>query len=81
MYDAKNTRKDCLWICLYEWAIGAPNNIPTNSTNLNPCIKCDEDKSGPIFKVVAGRTRRDSGLKSSINRPPNSIYEVTHYYY
>jgi hypothetical protein len=46
-----------------------------------PCIACDEYKSGPIFKVVAGRTRRDSGLKSNINRPASEIYHVTHYYY
>jgi len=81
LYDALNTRKECLDICLYDWIHHVPSNVPVNSTNLSPCIQCDEDKSGPIFKLVAGRTRRDSGLKSSINRPPNTIANITHYYY
>ncbi|CUG91846.1 membrane-associated protein, putative [Bodo saltans] len=81
LYDAENTRKECFDICIYDYIENVPNNLPPNSTNLNPCLQCDEDKSGPIFKVVAGRTRRDCGLASSINRPPQDIYEVTHYYY
>jgi hypothetical protein len=81
LFDALNTRKRCLGVCLLDWAEGLPPNEPPNSTTLNPCIQCDEDKSGPIFKVVAGRTRRDSGLASAINRPPDSIYNVTHYYF
>eukprot|EP01138_Halocafeteria_seosinensis_P001993 gb/GECG01002041.1/.p1 GENE.gb/GECG01002041.1/~~gb/GECG01002041.1/.p1 ORF type:complete len:274 (+),score=15.30 gb/GECG01002041.1/:1-822(+) len=81
MYDAINTRKECWPPCIKDWIEGVPNNVPPNSTNLNPCLECDETKSGPIFKVVAGRTRRDSGLESSINRPPSSIYNITHYYY
>ena len=80
-YDEQNTRKECEWICLKDWFLHVPNNVPANSTNLNPCIQCDEDKSGPIFKKVAARTRRDSGLKSSINRPANQMYHVYHYYY
>ena len=36
---------------------------------LNPCLECDEVKSGPLFKYYAGRTRRDSGIVSSIPRP------------
>jgi hypothetical protein len=81
LFDAENTRNNCLDICLYDWLEHTPNNIPPNSTNLNPCLQCDEDKSGPIFKKVAGRTRRDSGIASAINRPASHIYEVTHYYY
>lgn len=81
LYDALNTRKDCFDVCITAWIDGTPNNIPKNSTNLSPCIACDENMSGPVFKVVAGRTRRDSGIASAINRPPQDIYEVTHYYY
>lgn len=81
LQDAENTRKLCLDICLEAWIEKWPNNIPANSTNMNPCIACDEYKSGPIFKRVAGRTRRDSGLPSSINRPADEIYPVYHYYY
>jgi hypothetical protein len=31
--------------------------------------------------VRSGRTRRNSGLLSAIDRAPESIYEVEHYYY
>lgn len=81
MQNAMNTRKECLEVCLKAWWEGTPSNVPPNSTNLSPCIQCDEDKSGPVFKVVSGRTRRNSGLRSSINRPPESIYPLLHYYY
>mmetsp|Transcript_19917 Transcript_19917/g.25845 ORF Transcript_19917/g.25845 Transcript_19917/m.25845 type:complete len:322 (+) Transcript_19917:140-1105(+) len=47
---------------------------------LNPCLQCDECRSGPVFKKVAGRTRRDSGIPSAIPRPPDDIVELTHYY-
>jgi len=81
MYDAINTRKHCFDKCIKAWIEHEPNNIPKNSTVLNPCLECDEVISGPWFKFVAGRTRRDSGLISSINRPSSSIANVTHYYY
>jgi len=47
---------------------------------LNPCIQCDECKSGPIFQKVAGRTRRASGIQSAISRPPGQVSEVYHFY-
>eukprot|EP01063_Lacrimia_lanifica_P030293 TRINITY_DN479_c0_g4_i1.p1 TRINITY_DN479_c0_g4~~TRINITY_DN479_c0_g4_i1.p1 ORF type:complete len:309 (+),score=96.49 TRINITY_DN479_c0_g4_i1:73-999(+) len=47
---------------------------------LNPCLQCDECRSGPVFQRYAGRTRRDSGLDSAINRPPSQIVNMTHYY-
>ena len=47
---------------------------------LNPCIQCDEDESGPVFKAVAGRTRRNSGLASALCRPCESVASVTHQY-
>ena len=81
LFDAENTRNDCLDVCLEDWLLHVPNNLPPNSTNLNPCLQCDEDKSGPVFKKVAGRTRRDCGIKTAINRPASHVYEVTHYYY
>ena len=79
--DSQNTKKDCLDVCMKAWLEKWPNNIPVNSTTLNACLECDEVMSGPIFKVVAGRTRRDSGLRSAINRPANQVYEIYHYYY
>lgn len=77
-YDnTRNTRRHCLLVCL-EW-LGKPLNMPDGS--LNPCLQCDEDSSGPLFKTYAGRTRRDSGLKSAIYRPPDTIAPITHFYY
>uniref|UniRef100_A0A7S2RQZ5 Uncharacterized protein n=1 Tax=Mucochytrium quahogii TaxID=96639 RepID=A0A7S2RQZ5_9STRA len=45
---------------------------------LNPCLQCDECRSGPIFQKVAGRTRRASGIKSAIDRPgvPRDIFHT-----
>jgi hypothetical protein len=79
--DARNSKNHCFEVCMIAWIEKQPLNIPPNSTTMSPCIQCDEDKSGPIFKLTAKRTRRDSGLASAINRPPDQIYHVTHYYY
>jgi hypothetical protein len=45
---------------------------------LNECLQCDEDRSGPVFKAVAGRTRRNSGIRSSIERPDAQVSHVVH---
>ena len=45
------------------------NNGPPPACALNDCLQCDEDEAGPVFKAVAGRTRRRSGLESAIARP------------
>eukprot|EP00510_Aplanochytrium_minuta_P006137 CAMPEP_0184014094 /NCGR_PEP_ID=MMETSP0954-20121128/5433_1 /TAXON_ID=627963 /ORGANISM="Aplanochytrium sp, Strain PBS07" /LENGTH=426 /DNA_ID=CAMNT_0026294467 /DNA_START=182 /DNA_END=1462 /DNA_ORIENTATION=- len=47
---------------------------------LNPCLQCDECRSGPLFQKVAGRTRRDSGIPSAIPRPPEDVVRLTHVY-
>jgi hypothetical protein len=82
-FNSKNTRKKCLKPCLKDWK--EPYNVPSESAcpncTLNDCLACDEEISGPIFKKVAARTRRDSGLTSAIWRPPSSIAKITHYYY
>ncbi len=58
-------------VCLLAWIHDDPNNNPDGS--LNDCLQCDEDKSGPNFKYFAGRTRRNSGIPSSIQRPPEEV--------
>lgn len=45
-----------------------------NTGKLNACLWCDEQFSGPGFKYAAARTRRASGLLSSIPRPNDTIY-------
>jgi len=78
-YNTVNSRKHCFGICIKY--LHSPYNDPPGSDKLNPCLQCDEDKSGPVFKRWSGRTRRDSGLLSAIRRPPKSIAHVIHDYY
>jgi hypothetical protein len=78
-FNTVNTRKECFYICMKSWAIGE-KNVDENG-NLNKCLQCDEDKSGPVFKYYSGRTRRNSGIFSEIDRPGDSIYNMTQCYY
>ena len=45
---------------------------------LNPCLQCDECRSGPIFQKIAGRTRRASGIVSAISR--DGVRPIAHNY-
>jgi hypothetical protein len=75
-FNTLNTRTKCLEVCFA--ALTKPYHEPDGS--LNPCIQCDEDTSGPVFKAVAGRTRRNSGLPSALCRPCSTVRPVTHDY-
>lgn len=78
LYDAQNTRRQCLSVCLWSWLEGEP---PTRKDGrLNACLQCDEDRSGPVFKAAAGRTRRNSGIHSSIPRANDEIAPIIHDY-
>lgn len=75
-YNAINDSRECQDICITE--LYSPYNEEDGS--INPCLQCDEDNSGPVFKTVAGRTRRSSGLAAAICRPCDSIWRVDHIY-
>ncbi len=75
-YNTLNTRDACLSECL-EY-LDAPYNEPDGS--LNPCLQCDEDESGAVFLAVAGRTRRNTGLASSMCRPCSEVRPLVHAY-
>lgn len=78
LYDLQNTRRQCLVVCLKSWIAG---EAPTQKDGrLNSCLQCDEDRSGPVFKATAGRTRRNSGIHSSIPRPADEVAPVVHDY-
>jgi hypothetical protein len=78
LYDLENTRHQCFGVCVWSWIEGEE---PTHSDGrLNACLQCDEDRSGPVFKTTAGRTRRNSGIHSSIPRPDDEITPVVHDY-
>jgi hypothetical protein len=77
-YNIRNTTRHCLGACLLSWIRREPLNRADGS--LNGCIQCDEDMSGPIFKYYAGRTRRNSGIRSEIGRGRGELYPVVHDY-
>jgi len=78
-YDAMNTRRECGRVCVVSWLSREPSNRPDG--RLNDCLQCDEDRSGAVFKRVAGRTRRNSGIRSSIDRPGQEVAALVHDYY
>jgi hypothetical protein len=73
-YNTLHTRDACLSECLE--ALDAPYNQADGS--LNPCLQCDEDESGAVFAAIAGRTRRNTGLASSMCRPCAEVRPLEH---
>ena len=61
-----NTATVCRATCVRH--LFTPANLPEPSCKLNDCLHCDEIKSGPNFQLFAGRTRRNSGLRTPIMR-------------
>lgn len=77
-YNAINDGEHCRTICLTSLLEDEPYNLPDGS--LNACLQCDEDVSGPVFKAMAGRTRRNSGLAAAICRPCETVWRIDHRY-
>ncbi|MBI5610347.1 MAG: hypothetical protein HY902_15830 [Deltaproteobacteria bacterium] len=75
-FNSQHTRKKCLATCLA--LLKAPYHNPDGT--LNDCLLCDEKESGDVFKAVAGRTRRNTGLPSSMCRPCGEVVPVVHQY-
>ena len=75
-FNTNHTREVCLGECIEH----IDSSYVDETGQLNPCLNCDEENSGPIFKYFSGRTRRNSGLPSSICRPCDSITFVPHAY-
>ncbi len=75
-YNTTHTRTMCLMVCLD--LLDEPYHEADGS--LNACLQCDEDISGPVFKAVAGRTRRNTGLASALCRPCDEVRQVVHRY-
>ena len=75
-FNTLNTRTVCLDVCLAN--LNAP--YVDEMGQLNPCLKCDEQESGPIFKQISGRTRRNSTIPSAICRPCDSVSRLNHVY-
>jgi len=77
-FNVQNTKRECFGVCMRSWMSGEAST--TVDGGLNECLQCDEDRSGPVFKAVAGRTRRNSGIHSSIQRPDEQVSHVVHDY-
>jgi hypothetical protein len=75
-WNTRHTQNACLSVCLAE--LNNPYQKPDGS--LNPCLQCDEDKSGAVFKNVAGRTRRNTGIANALCRPCESVTPLVHRY-
>jgi hypothetical protein len=75
-WNTLHTREQCGSVCLK--LLSAPYHEPDGS--LNECLQCDEDQSGPVFKAVAGRTRRNTGLASNMCRPCSEVQWFDHRY-
>jgi hypothetical protein len=75
-FNTLHTRDRCLLECL--GALGQPYHQADGS--LNECLVCDEVESGPVFKAVAGRTRRNTGVASAMCRPCDEVLPLVHVY-
>lgn len=75
-YNTMHTREACLVECVR--LLNAPYHNEDGS--LNECILCDELKSGDVFKAIAGRTRRNTGLPSALCRPCDEVQPLPHVY-
>jgi hypothetical protein len=73
-FNVRHTQSKCLSPCL----VSGPYHQADGT--LGECLACDERESGPVFKAVAGRTRRNTGLASSICRPCAEARPVPHAY-
>ncbi len=86
-YNAQKTAQSCPLVCIRTYGLlpllkGEESVPPVNDQGeLNACLLCDERMSGPGFQYAAGRTRRNSGIISEIDRPDAEVYEVEHAYF
>jgi hypothetical protein len=75
-FNTVATRDACAAPCFLSF--DEPYHLPDGS--LNACLQCDEDHSGPVFKAIAGRTRRNTGIASSMCRPCSEVRPLVHMY-
>ena len=73
-FNTRHTQERCFDVCVA--LLDDPYHEPDGA--LNACLQCDEDESGPVFKAVAGRTRRNSGLATALCRPCETVWRVEH---
>lgn len=83
-YNARHTRQECLGVCIADYGFfnlifgRYPGSNVDDAGQLRPCLQCDETESGAGFKYSAGRTRRNSGIESAIQRRDTELFKVDH---
>mmetsp|Transcript_28930 Transcript_28930/g.84031 ORF Transcript_28930/g.84031 Transcript_28930/m.84031 type:complete len:374 (+) Transcript_28930:218-1339(+) len=80
MYNGENTGQRCTLPCAAAEIQNYANNGPAPECALNGCLACDAEQSGPTFERVAGRTRRRSGVLTTIARPCEDMVMIDHDY-
>lgn len=75
-YNNRHTREVCLRPCVVDLV----SHYNERDGSLNRCLRCDEERSGPMFKTVAGRTRRNTGLANAMCRPCDEVRPIVHAY-
>ena len=75
-HNSLNTATVCRYLCTRH--LFSPPNQPQPHCRLNECLHCDEVKSGPNFQLFAGRTRRNSGLRTPILRQCEGLAYLEH---
>lgn len=75
-YNSRNTQQKCLDVCFTQ--LDAPYHQRNGA--LNTCIACEQRLSGPTMKAVAGRTRRNTGIASTVCVPCGEVTAIAHDY-
>lgn len=89
-FNTRSTQQACLKFCGKPSERKAPGNepfecsplklVPADQKLVNSCLACDEEVSLELFRGLAGRSRRGSGLPTAICRRCEGVYRVEHYY-
>lgn len=86
-YNSKNTKKACMLICMKDYGLlnilqgKFPDTYQNPDGSLRPCILCDELRSVPAYTYGSGRTRRNSGIITALDRNPDELYPLDYNLY
>lgn len=78
VYKVLTTNSVCGSVCTSHAFSGDPDFGPSPTCELVECLECDENNVGPVFKKIAGRNRRNSGLLSGLVRKCEQLADVVH---
>ncbi|MBL8923433.1 MAG: hypothetical protein JNJ54_31560 [Myxococcaceae bacterium] len=73
-YNTRFTRGKCLGVCFT--LLDAPYHLADGG--VNECLACDTREAGAIFRVAAGRTRKNTAVPSALCQPCAEVPRITH---